>query len=72
MPGQHRRGTPHQDRKREAIMEFLNFVMALSPIIVVLVGILGFRQSAKKSGPGGPYMDAGAGFYLLQYHRCFL
>lgn len=51
-------------------MEFLNFfVMALSPIIVVLVGILGFRQSAKKSGPGGPYMDAGAGFYLLQYHR---
>lgn len=47
-------------------MEFLNFVMALSPIIVVLVGILGFRQSAKKSGP---YMDAGAGFYLLQYHR---
>ena len=41
-------------------MEFLNFVMALSPIIVVLVGILGFRQSAKKSGPGGPYMDAGA------------
>ena len=51
-------------------MEFLNFfVVALSPIIVVLVGILGFRQSAKKSGPGGPYMDAGAGFYLLQYHR---
>ena len=50
-------------------MEFLNFVMALSPIIVVLVGILGFRQSAKKSGLGGPYMDAGAGFYLLQYHR---
>lgn len=42
-------------------MEFLSFVMALSPIIVVLVGILGFRQSAKKSGPGGPYMDAGAG-----------
>lgn len=42
-------------------MEFLNFIMALSPIIVVLVGILGFRQSAKKSGPGGPYMDAGAG-----------
>lgn len=50
-------------------MEFLNFVMALSPIIVVLVGILGFRQSAKKSGPGDPYMDAGVGFYLLQYHR---
>ena len=51
MPGQHRRGTPHQDRKREAITEFLNFVMALSPIIVVLVGILGFRQSAKKVAP---------------------
>ena len=51
MPGQHRRGTPHQDRKREAIREFLNFVMALSPIIVVLVGILGFRQSAKKVAP---------------------
>lgn len=32
-------------------MEFLNFVMALSPIIVVLVGILGFRQSAKKVAP---------------------
>ena len=51
MPGQHRRGTTHQDRKREAITEFLNFVMALSPIIVVLVGILGFRQSAKKVAP---------------------
>ena len=51
-------------------MEFLNFVMALSPIIVVLVGILGFRQSAKKVAPVAPYMDAGAGFYLLQYHRC--
>lgn len=32
-------------------MEFLNFVMALSPIIVVLVGILRFRQSAKKVAP---------------------
>lgn len=32
-------------------MEFLNFVMTLSPIIVVLVGILGFRQSAKKVAP---------------------
>lgn len=32
-------------------MELLNFVMALSPIIVVLVGILGFRQSAKKVAP---------------------
>ena len=32
-------------------MEFLNFVMALSPIIVVLVGIPGFRQSAKKVAP---------------------
>ena len=32
-------------------MVFLNFVMALSPIIVVLVGILGFRQSAKRVAP---------------------
>lgn len=32
-------------------MEVLNFVMALSPIIVVLVGILGFKQSAKKVAP---------------------
>lgn len=32
-------------------MEFLNFVMTLSPIIVVLVGILRFRQSAKKVAP---------------------
>ena len=29
-------------------MEFINFVMALSPIVVVLVGILAFHQSAKK------------------------
>ena len=26
-------------------MEFFNFVMALSPIVVVLVGILAFHQS---------------------------
>ena len=32
-------------------MDFLNFVMALSPIVVVLVGILGFRQSAKRVAP---------------------
>lgn len=32
-------------------MGFLNFVMALSPIIVVLVGILGFRQSARRIAP---------------------
>lgn len=32
-------------------MGFLNFVMALSPIIVVLVGILGFRQSARHVAP---------------------
>lgn len=32
-------------------MAFLNFVMALSPIIVVLVGILGFHQSAKRVAP---------------------
>ena len=33
------------------ITDFLNFVMALSPIIVVLVGILGLRQSAKRVAP---------------------
>ena len=32
-------------------MQVLNFLMALSPIIVVLVGILVFRQSAKKVAP---------------------
>ena len=32
-------------------MDFLNFVIALSPIVVVLVGILGFRQSAKRVAP---------------------
>ena len=26
-------------------MDFLNFLMALSPIVVVLVGILGFKKS---------------------------
>lgn len=32
-------------------MQVLNFLMALSPIIVVLVGILVFKQSAKKVAP---------------------
>ena len=32
-------------------MEFVNFVFALSPILVVLVGILAFHQSAKKVAP---------------------
>lgn len=32
-------------------MSFLNFLIALSPIIVVLVGILAFHQSAKKVAP---------------------
>ena len=32
-------------------MEFLNFVMALSPIVVVMVGILAFHQSAKRVAP---------------------
>ena len=32
-------------------MEFLNFVMALSPILVVLVGILGLHKSAKAVAP---------------------
>ena len=30
-------------------MQVVNFVMALSPLLVVLVGILVFRQSAKKA-----------------------
>ena len=53
-------------------MGFLNFVMALSPIIVVLVGILGFHQSAKKSRAGGSDLDTGAGLYILQRHRRIL
>lgn len=32
-------------------MGFVDFVMALSPILVVLVGILGFKQSAKNVAP---------------------
>ena len=32
-------------------MRCVKFVMALSPIVVVLVGILGFRQSAKRVAP---------------------
>ena len=32
-------------------MSFLNFLIALSPIIVVLVGILAFHQSARKVAP---------------------
>ena len=32
-------------------MDFLNFLMALSPIVVVLVGILGFKKSAKTVSP---------------------
>ena len=32
-------------------MNILNFVMALSPIVVVLVGILAFHQSAKRVAP---------------------
>ena len=32
-------------------MDFLNFPMALSPIVVVLVGILGFKKSAKAVSP---------------------
>ena len=36
-------------------MSFFNFVMALSPIVVVLVGILGFRQSAKRDPRTGEY-----------------
>ena len=32
-------------------MEFVNFFMAFSPILVVLVGILGFHQSAKRVAP---------------------
>ena len=32
-------------------MDFLNFLMALSPIVVVLAGILGFKKSAKTVSP---------------------
>lgn len=32
-------------------MQFMNFVFALSPLIVVLVGILGFKQPAKRVAP---------------------
>ena len=32
-------------------MDFLNFLMALSPIVVVLVGIPGFKKSAKTVSP---------------------
>ena len=32
-------------------MDFVNFLMALSPIVVVLVGILGFKKSAKTVSP---------------------
>ena len=32
-------------------MQVVNFVMALSPILVVLVGILAFKQSAKRVAP---------------------
>lgn len=32
-------------------MQFMNFVFALSPLTVVLVGILGFKQPAKRVAP---------------------
>lgn len=32
-------------------MDFVNFLMALSPIVVVLVGILGFKNPRKPLGP---------------------
>ena len=32
-------------------MQFMYFVFALSPLIVVLVGILGFKQPAKRVAP---------------------
>lgn len=32
-------------------MHFVNFLMAFSPIVVVLVGILGFKKSAKTVSP---------------------
>ena len=46
-------------------MEFINFVMALSPIVVVLVGILAFHQSAKKSRTGRAGLDTDSGFYVF-------
>lgn len=45
-------------------MSFLNFLIALSPIIVVLVGILAFHQSAK-SRAHRPDLDADPRLHLL-------
>ena len=53
-------------------MSFFNFVMALSPIVVVLVGILGFRQSAKRVAPVALLWGASAGLYVFQCLRRFL
>ena len=38
-------------KKEKKKMQFVNFVFALSPLIVVLVGILGFKQPAKRVAP---------------------
>lgn len=42
---------PHFSEREIPPMDFLNFLMALSPIVVVLVGILGFKKSAKTVSP---------------------
>ena len=46
-------------------MSFLNFLIALSPIIVVLVGILAFQQSAKRVAPIALDLDADPRLHLL-------
>ena len=46
-------------------MDFLNFLMALSPIVVVLVGILGFKKSAKTVSPIALALDAYPCLYLF-------
>ena len=58
----------HFTESEKTPMDFVNFVVALSPILVVLVGILGFKQSAKRVSPIA-CLDADPGLHLLQRHR---
>lgn len=53
-------------------MSFFNFVMALSPIVVVLVGILGFRQSAKRVASVALLWALLLALYVFQCLRRFL
>lgn len=50
-------------------MDFLNFLMALSPIVVVLVGILGFKKIRKNRLAHRPCLDAYPCLYLFQPRR---